>query len=51
MWYYGDVDLGSAVETIESVVAKIKSNKYDKSDLVELHKAVVELEKALTDEK
>ena len=51
MWLYGDADLGSAIETIETVVAKIKTNKFDKSDLVELHKATVELDKALTDEK
>ena len=50
MWYYGNVDLGSAIETIETVVAKIKTNKFDKSDIVELHKASEELYKAISDE-
>lgn len=44
---YGDADLGSAIETVEAVIAKIKTNKFDKSDLVELHKAVVEIEKSI----
>lgn len=51
MWYYGNVDLGSAIETVEAVIAKIKTNKFDNDDVAELHKAVAELEKALaTDE-
>lgn len=49
MWYYGNVDLGSAIETVEAVIAKIKTNKFDNDDVSELHKAVAELEKALTE--
>jgi hypothetical protein len=49
MWYYGNVDLGSAIETVEAVIAKIKTNKFDNDDVAELHKAVAELEKALTE--
>lgn len=47
--WYGNVDLGSAIETVEAVVAKIKTNKFDNDDVAELHKAVAELEKALTE--
>lgn len=49
MWAYGNVDLGSAIETVEAVIAKIKTNKFDNDDVAELHKAVAELEKALTE--
>lgn len=44
--YYGE-DLGSAVETAEKVIAKIKSNKFDKEDLVELAKAIEEVKTAI----
>ena len=37
---YGDLDLGSAIETAEKVIAKIKSNKFDKDDLKELDKVL-----------
>lgn len=40
--YYGE-DLGSAVETAEKVIAKIKTNKFDKEDLVEFDKALTEI--------
>ena len=40
---YGNVDLGSAVEDVEKAVAKIKSNKFGKKDIVALHKATTEL--------
>ena len=43
---YG-VDLGSAIETVESVIAKIKTNKFDKHDLVELDKAIAEIKTAI----
>lgn len=33
--WYGE-DLGSAIETAEAVIARIKSNKYDATDLTEL---------------
>ena len=37
---YGELDLGSAIETAEKVIAKIKSNKFDKDDLKELDKVL-----------
>lgn len=40
--WYGE-DLGSAIETAEKVIAKIKTNKFDKGDLVELSKCFVEI--------
>jgi hypothetical protein len=40
--YYGE-DLGSAIETAEKLLAKIKSNKFDKKDLVEFDKALTEI--------
>ena len=46
---YGNVDLGSAIETAEAVIAKIKTNKYDKSDLVELDKALTEVKNAINE--
>ena len=46
---YGNIDLGSAIENVEAVIAKIKTNKFDHDDVAELHKAVAELEKALTE--
>lgn len=45
---YGQ-DVGSAIETVETVIAKIKTNKFDKSDIVEFHKALVEIEKYLNE--
>lgn len=44
--YYGEVDLGSAIQTAEVVIAKIKSNKFDKEDLVDLKKALSEIVEA-----
>ena len=49
-WYYGDADLGSAIETAEIVIEKIKRNKFDKDDLKELDKALTELKKAIENE-
>jgi hypothetical protein len=46
---YG-TDLGSAIETVEYAIAKIKTNKFDKDDLVELEKALTEIRNAITDE-
>lgn len=48
--FYG-TDLGSAIEVVEKLIAKIKTNRFDKEDLVELHKAVVEMEKAVNEAK
>ena len=51
---YGIVDLGSALETAEAVIAKIKTNKYGKDELVEfknaLNEVVAEIDKALANE-
>ena len=46
---YGE-DVGSAVETVENVIAKIKTNKFDKSDIAELVKANNELVFSLLDD-
>jgi hypothetical protein len=35
---YGEVDLGSAIEKQEQTMEKIKTNKYDKHDLLDLVK-------------
>lgn len=43
---YGE-DLGSAIETAEKVIAKIKTNKFDKKDLIELEKALTEIKTAV----
>ena len=37
---YGELDLGSAIETAEKIIAKIKSNKFDDEDLKELDKVL-----------
>ena len=47
---YGLIDLGSAIETAEAVIAKIKTNKFDNDDVAELRKALAEIDKALTNE-
>lgn len=33
---YGEIDLGSAIEGAEELIAKIKTNKFDNEDLAEL---------------
>ena len=43
-------DLGSAIETAEKVIAKIKTNRYDKTDLAELAKALDEIHEVVADE-
>ena len=43
---YGE-DLGSAIETVEKLIAKIKTNKFDKKDLAALADAIVELKVAI----
>lgn len=47
--FYGK-DLGSAIETAEKVIAKIKTNRFDKADLKELNKALAEISEAVSDE-
>lgn len=36
---YGEVSLGSAIESADKAFQKIKSNKFDKQDLIDLVKA------------
>lgn len=51
--FYGH-DIGSAIEQTEKVIAKIKTNRFDKTDLekfrASLVSVVAELDKALADE-
>lgn len=51
-WY--GTDLGSAIETAEKSIAKIKTNRFDKTDLekfkASLEKVVAELDKAIANE-
>lgn len=44
--WYGET-VGSAISEIEVIVAKIKTNKFSKEDLLKLHNANAELIKAL----
>ena len=44
---YGDADVGSAIEDIEKVIAKIKTNKFGKKDILKLYDANAELVKAI----
>lgn len=45
---YGDLELGSAIEHAEQVIAKIKTNKFDKEEVVkELEEVLVEVKNAL----
>lgn len=37
--WYGE-DLGSAIETVEKIIAKIKTNKFTKKELEQLAQAV-----------
>lgn len=43
---YGE-DVGSAIETVEKLIAKIKTNKFDKKDLATLADAIVDLKVAI----
>jgi hypothetical protein len=44
---YGIADVGSAIEDIENVIEKIKTNKFSKDDLIKLYNANGELIKAI----
>lgn len=44
---YGNADVGSAIEDIEKVIAKIKTNKFGKNDILKLYEANAELVKAV----
>lgn len=46
---YGE-DLGSAIEDAEKLIAKIKTNKYDKTDLINLSKCFVEIITAVSND-
>lgn len=35
---YGDIDVGSTIQDIKGLVAKIETNKYDKKDIIALTK-------------
>lgn len=48
-WAYGK-DLGSAIEVAENIIAKIKTNKFDKKDLTELDKALTAIKMAIENE-
>ena len=47
MPWYGDTDLGSAIEMAEKAIANIKSNVFDKDDLAELETALSAIRKAV----
>lgn len=36
--FYGDIDVGSTIQDIKGLIAKIETNKYDKNDIVEFAK-------------
>lgn len=44
---YGDADVGSAVEDVEVVIKKIKTNIFDEKDIIKLYNANAELLKAI----
>lgn len=46
MWAYGE-DIGSAIEKAEKILAKIKTNKFDKHDVIALAKANTDIIVAL----
>ena len=46
---YGNADVGSAIEDVEKLISKIKTNKFDKEDLLTLYKANGELLKAVVE--
>ena len=48
--WYGDADVGSAVQDIKVAIAKIETNKFTKKDLLKLYKANTELFKALLED-
>ena len=44
---YGNADVGSAIEDVEKLVAKIKTNKFSKKDLYNLYVVNAEILKAV----
>lgn len=49
VWYFED--LGSAIEAAEKVIAKIKTNKYDKKDVILLEQALAAIVKFINEDK
>lgn len=45
--WYGDADVGSALEDVKAVVRKIETNLFDEKDILKLHNANAELIKAI----
>lgn len=45
--WYGNADVGSAIEDIEKIVAKIKTNLFSAKDIMKLYKANGELLKSI----
>lgn len=46
--FYG-TDLGSAIETAENLIGKIKTNKFDKKDLENLSNVLEDIKTAVTE--
>ena len=46
---YGNNDVGSAIEDVEKIVDKIKTNKFGKKEIVALYNANADLLKAIID--
>lgn len=47
---YGEMDLGSAIEVAEKVIAKIKTNKFDKKDKIALADALITIKESIENE-
>lgn len=43
LWAYGEIDMGSAIETAKTKIAKIETNKFDNTDIAELVKAISDI--------
>ena len=46
---YGDIDLGSTIETAKSLIAKIESNRFGKTELVKLEEVLADIRKVIAD--
>ena len=44
---YGNVEIGSAIKEVEKLIEKVKSNKFDKKDLLALYNANAEIIKGI----
>jgi len=45
--FYGNADVGSAIEDIKKVIAKIDTNNFGKDEILKLYEANAELLKAI----